>query len=524
MPGPNYTSLLQIEAESGLDFITSLRNFSLQPSTSSRDTIRDSSGHRNHPRPYWHPHQHSHSHSNQYPQRQRWVAPITTTFAETGRPDGQPSARTGVSLGLEGIDPILERHGLLFPGDMVDIYGSSCSGKTLVLYAIIISTILPYSWDYFPSTSLSPREPLFLKGKGKGVLFIDMDQGFSVERLENLLRKRIRHTLLQTANTQEHSAQGSTKAAEGSSTGTVEIPGVETTQDTSAARPAQVQPRLDLDSIEISQKVEGLIEACLQNVHIFRPPDAISTIVLLRTMDQYLQQHQHRQRPQNQPPPPSRPSQRRETSTPIQTASIPGAPFSLLMLDSISSFYWQERSQSSIHHSRVLSTITDAFHRLSQHWDLVLISTSWSLPSTTSFAPSSGPSRSNADKTLTDGYRKQLKYRFLMQSRNLERFTSENELMEAWHRIQDNGHDRPQPEHLKSFDKRPGQQQDQSPQESEQWEHNSTTNDKSSTVDRSGSVFQAQMILPNNSPPEFFRISVSDREGVHVFEAPAAPQ
>ncbi|KAG0234217.1 hypothetical protein BGX31_004639 [Mortierella sp. GBA43] len=189
--------------------------------------------------------------------------PVATTIA-TGPNGFDPH---GISLGLAGIDPILEQHGPLQPGDMIDFHGPSCSGKTLYLYAITISTILPKSWKYSKSKPAVP-----LSGKARSVIFMDMDQGFSASQLKTLLCLEI------------------VSRIKGLSEKKV------SREDRADADPnldpevGESDPQHDIDpgSSDTQAKIEQLAMSCLQNVHVFRPPDAISTIVMLRTMDQYL--------------------------------------------------------------------------------------------------------------------------------------------------------------------------------------------------------------------------------------------
>lgn len=236
-------------------------------------------------------------------------------------------------------------------------------------------------------------------------------------------------------------------------------------------------PQHDIDpgSSDTQAKIEQLAMSCLQNVHVFRPPDAISTIVMLRTMDQYLLNIS------------SNPTS--GTSTTVG-GSNPSPPFALLILDSLSSFYWQERAQ--INHTRFMTVLVDALNRLVARWNLVYVSTTWSLPS----------SYSTTDRTVTDTLRARLRFRFLMQPRTLERFETEENLIHEWSRRQ---------AYQKSVVQRG------SPDESQR-DNPATTNLGNSTE----SLFQAQLIIPStqDSRQDVFRFSISNSRGIYSFSVP----
>ncbi|KAF9188666.1 DNA repair protein xrcc2 [Haplosporangium sp. Z 767] len=412
--------VLQIEAESGLDFIHSL---------SSIESISSP------------------------------TAPTAGCLAAEKGTEYPPGYDLGYDLGLDGIDPILERYGLLQPGDMIDFHGQSCSGKTLFLYAIIISTILPNTWKYSRS-----KPAAILSGKSRSVLFMDMDQGFSVNRLKSLLRLRIISKLEELR---------CRDAERGESRGQDTGPGEE----------------IDIGSPEMNRRIEALIMSCLANVHVFRPPDAVSAIVYLRTMDQYLSLQTGAASTTDNTST-LYPAQTSRTTPRHSSTVSQRPPFALLMIDSLSSFYWQERAQSS--HGRYMTLLVDALQRLVPRWKLVFITTSWSIAS----------AALSTDWTVTDALRMKLRYRFLMQSRDLQKFRTEADLLRAWTNRQD---------HRLKSDRDVKEELGQ--------------NIKSVLMDNeneSGSLFQAQMVIPSSvsTRPELFRFSISNIEGVLSFKAP----
>ncbi|KAF9968227.1 hypothetical protein BGZ70_005770 [Mortierella alpina] len=310
---------------------------------------------------------------------------------------------------------------------MIDFLGSSCSGKTLFLYAIVISTILPRTWKHSKS-----HPPLVLAGRSK--------------------RTGSAHDTEQD-KTPPHDS------------------------DTESGPQPTKEPfamDVDVNAPKMQSKIDKLVLQCMKSVHIFRPQDAVSALVLLRTMDQYLAQH---------------------SATPAKTSlaaaqSNNNPSFALLMIDSLSSFYWQE--QALMTHRRFMTMLVDAIDRLLPRWKLVVVTTSWALAST-----------SSSDRTTTDPLRARFKYRFLMQPRDLDRFATEAALLSEWRRRRIR----------ERQSRRTGSEVDNV-------EATDETDSREHDAGPSMSLFQAQMIIPSSSQPERFRFSISSLEGFHSFSVP----
>ncbi|KAF9203874.1 DNA repair protein xrcc2 [Haplosporangium sp. Z 27] len=384
----------------------------------------------------------------------------------------------GQNLGLDGIDSILDRYGLLQPGDMIDFYGPSCCGKTSYLYAIIISTILPRSWKYSKS-----KPAILLNGKARSVMFLDLEQGFSVDRLKLLLHLEIFTRIglyeeQEKAKARKHYNEHDRQDFSNIGNDTVEEhvddeAATRMGEDSGAEKQWQEDCHVDIRSPEMQAKMDLLVQSCLRNVHVFRPQDAISAIVILRTLDQYIAA---------------------STSIGSPSLSIPSPPFAILMIDSLSSFYWQERASNN--HNRFIGVLIDALNRLIPRWKLIFVSTTWSLPSKTLAT----------DRTVTDTLRARFRYRFLMQPRTLDRFDSEDNLLREWMTRQ---RARQQQNHI---------QLDQGP--SVVGKKNTViTNLVEGGNEYTGSMFQAQMIIPSAEYTRqgLFRFSVSDTAGVRSF-------
>ncbi|OAQ30754.1 hypothetical protein K457DRAFT_422874 [Linnemannia elongata AG-77] len=243
--------LSQVSAESGLDFIAHLDDDILHSPVSVNQGLL----------PYHQPRQtqihkpHNLSHNP------------SATPAPTAPP---PQGTT--KLDLDGIDQILSRYGLLRPGDILDLHGPTGSGKTHFLYAIIISTILPKFWRHSKSYPAIP-----LLGKARSVVFFDLDQGFDVKRVKDLLCLQIKHRVRQFLDSTNNKDRNNDVTDSNT-----------TNSDDTSTTATSGTKEIDIESPTFLAKIDQLAISCLRNVHIFRPQDTISTIVLLRTLETYL--------------------------------------------------------------------------------------------------------------------------------------------------------------------------------------------------------------------------------------------
>ncbi|KAK3829982.1 MAG: hypothetical protein J3R72DRAFT_456440 [Linnemannia gamsii] len=487
--------LSQVSAESGLDFITHLNDPNLaQPSISVSQAAKQ-------------PSIQQQSHPNLPLPPASAVASTTTHKSHHHDPYARSSptttGTTGItSFDLDGIDPILLRHGLLQPGDMIDFHGPTGSGKTHFLYAIIISTILPKFWRYSKSKQAATAAGagvIPLSGKARSVMFFDLDQGFSVERLKTLLCLQIVDRVrLYLESSSINDNNSNTANSNNSNNKDTQITA------TSTSIPSTTTTEIDITSPAFLAKIDQLALSCLRNVHIFRPADTASLLVLLRTLDSFLLRHQQQASP----------------------------PFTFLILDSISSFYWQDKTQTN--HTRVMALVHDALQRLVAPWGLIFLTTSWSLPSASSTLSTSTSLMDPSDRTLPDSFRAKLRYRFLLQPRNLDRFESESILCREWfHRLQETV--------TKSEQQQGGQ--NKSSEVNKQLiaaaacGGGGAEDDRESRFEPRPSLFQGQMIIPETQTqqqqqhdphssnayaiqPELFRFSLSMKDGIFSFCPP----
>ncbi|CAG8809628.1 17770_t:CDS:1, partial [Racocetra fulgida] len=94
-------------------------------------------------------------------------------------------------------------------GDVIEFYGPASGGKTTILYHIALTTILPPSWnrtyenlDLYDITDVNAT--IELNGRGKGVIFFDLDGKFDIQRLYSMmiyyLHRRVKTTLKEDIN------------------------------------------------------------------------------------------------------------------------------------------------------------------------------------------------------------------------------------------------------------------------------------------------------------------------------------
>ena len=146
----------------------------------------------------------------------------------------------------------------LNPGDVIEVQGPAASGKTHLLYRILVACLMP-----------SQYQGKDLGGWGKAAILFDTDGKFDISRLHGLLLSRLTRYLGQ-------------------------------------ADPHPAILAVDLDN---------LATRCLENMHVFRPTSSAQLAVTLLHLPKY-----------------------HATDPRLQDASI-----GLLVVDSLSAFYWRDR-------------------------------------------------------------------------------------------------------------------------------------------------------------------------------------
>ena len=151
-------------------------------------------------------------------------------------------------------------------GDVLEIQGPAASGKTQLLYHLVMKCILPH--EVFLTHSGDPSSHLsrliYIGGWEKAAIVMDSDGRWSMRRLQHLLLKRLEYLFPQNRE--------------------------------------KYEPQL-----------EDLVSESLRRVHIFRPTSMFSLAATLLRLPTYLSER------------------------------LPDYEMALLVIDSISAFYWVDR-------------------------------------------------------------------------------------------------------------------------------------------------------------------------------------
>ncbi|CAB4410828.1 unnamed protein product [Rhizophagus irregularis] len=189
-------------------------------------------------------------------------------------------------------------------GDVIELYGPSCGGKTTILYHVIVTTIIPKYWTRNKEDDEDAR--IELNGLGKGVLFFDLDGRHNIKRLYTMIMYYLRNRIEQIVkerNSQE--AQQHDKHQQ--------LP----TPLSSLSSQLSQEELYNIDSLPTEQELDMIAKNSLKKLHIFQPNMSIEYLATLLSLPEYIKKIQDKE----------------------------GYEFNYLMIDSINSFYWQDKSE-----------------------------------------------------------------------------------------------------------------------------------------------------------------------------------
>ncbi|CAG8539352.1 4167_t:CDS:2 [Acaulospora morrowiae] len=190
---------------------------------------------------------------------------------------------------------------ILQPGDVIEFYGPACSGKTTILYHTILTTILPPRWT---RSNEADNASIDLCGRGKGVIFFDLDGKFKIQRLYSM----ILHYLIQRVSNTVKEKKGQYRL----------VPPLhkqDEKMDTSNVGSTSATSDVNLDWIPSEDEIKMIAKSALHKLHIFEPTISESFYATLLTLPEYM----------------------------MGCTQDEGYEFSFLMIDSINSFYWQDK-------------------------------------------------------------------------------------------------------------------------------------------------------------------------------------
>ncbi|CAG8578483.1 17217_t:CDS:2, partial [Acaulospora colombiana] len=200
--------------------------------------------------------------------------------------------------------PIFNDLTILQPGDVIELYGPACSGKTTILYHTILTTILPPRWTRSDGCD---NASIDLYGRGRGVIFFDLDGKFKIQRLYSM----ILHYLIQRVSNAVKEKKEKYKLIP---------PSHQKNEKTlvSSIGPTSTSD-VNLDWIPSEEEIKTIARMALHKLHIFEPTISESFYATLLTLPEYM----------------------------MGCIQNEGYDFSFLMIDSINSFYWQDKVEEA---------------------------------------------------------------------------------------------------------------------------------------------------------------------------------
>ncbi|CAG8525932.1 15361_t:CDS:2 [Rhizophagus irregularis] len=156
-------------------------------------------------------------------------------------------------------------------GDVIELYGPSCGGKTTILYHVIVTTIIPKYWTRNKEDDEDAR--IELNGLGKGVLFFDLDGRHNIKRLYTMIMYYLRNRIEQIVkerNSQE--AQQYDKHQQ--------LP----TPLSSLSSQLSQEELYNIDSLPTEQELDMIARNSLKKLHIFQPNMSIEYLATLLSL------------------------------------------------------------------------------------------------------------------------------------------------------------------------------------------------------------------------------------------------
>lgn len=191
-------------------------------------------------------------------------------------------------------------------GDVIELYGPSCGGKTTILYHVIVTTIIPKYWTRNKDDEDARIE---LNGLGKGVLFFDLDGRHNIKRLYTMIMYYLRNRIEQIVkerNSQEAQQHDTHQ----------QLPTPLSSLSSQLSQEGQGE-LYNIDSLPTEQELDMIARNSLKKLHIFQPNMSIEYLATLLSLPEYIKKIQEKE----------------------------GYEFNYLMIDSINSFYWQDKSE-----------------------------------------------------------------------------------------------------------------------------------------------------------------------------------
>lgn len=228
-------------------------------------------------------------------------------------------ARLGTRPSLVDLDPCL------FPGgpqagDVIEVSGNKNCGKSSLCLRLVVTVLLPQIW-----------KGVNVGGCGGGVIYVDSDLHFSILHLENMMQRRVKNILKMCKNTMKKKKMGYD------------------VDERLIDNDKEIQELLHLDKTSFKTEVDKLVRESLKSFIYLKCTDSSQFAITLLSIDELI----------------------------LNKTNV-----SLIVIDSISSFYWYDRSyraETWYKLEQYYNKIFKVFLGLIKKHKLVLISTRQSL-------------------------------------------------------------------------------------------------------------------------------------------------
>ena len=183
--------------------------------------------------------------------------------------DAHTTPRAGVSCLVEYLRE--ERHfrplaldshlfpGGLQPGDVVEVWGDTNCGKSMLTLTLIASALLPTEWS-----------GIVLGGCSTGVTLIDCDHHFSIFQLVSLMYKKVKTKLKQAKDALKEHKLG------------------KTTDMTLISNIKEITELLRSDKTSLKIKIEEMVQGCLKSLYYIKCMESLQFPIVLASMDEHL--------------------------------------------------------------------------------------------------------------------------------------------------------------------------------------------------------------------------------------------
>ncbi|XP_050717899.1 DNA repair protein XRCC2-like [Eriocheir sinensis] len=159
------------------------------------------------------------------------------------------------------LDPHLFPGGLQ-PGDVVEVWGNTGCGKSVLTLSLVASALLPAEWC-----------GIELGGCSTGVTFIDCDQHFSIFQLVNLMYKKVKAQIKLAKDALNNYRKG------------------KTAEKTPIHSVKEVTELLKSNKASLKTKIEEMVQDCLKSLYYIKCVESVQFPIVFASMEEHLAKH-----------------------------------------------------------------------------------------------------------------------------------------------------------------------------------------------------------------------------------------